>query len=177
MLSKEFLERTNHEIEVVNAEGHENITARHKTTFEITKDPYLTPRGDCIIGVKADKALSDFNPDFKKLVKNRFSVVIIFLKVNENTEIIVGHGNEGLMYTDDRRIIIRKSMYIDPATAVVKASKAAIDLDRHLINDLRKGAKLTALFLVISFDSIDSINKFMRSIINNRSDRLYTPPP
>ena len=36
------------------AYGHPNITAKHKTTLEFTKDKELSLRGDCIVGVKSD---------------------------------------------------------------------------------------------------------------------------
>ncbi|HIP58595.1 MAG TPA: DUF371 domain-containing protein, partial [Archaeoglobus profundus] len=36
--------------EVITAWGHPNITAKHRTTLEITKDEELSIRGDCIIG-------------------------------------------------------------------------------------------------------------------------------
>lgn len=37
--------------------GHRNITAKHRTTLEITKDEEITRKADCIIGVRADKAI------------------------------------------------------------------------------------------------------------------------
>ncbi|MEM2324735.1 MAG: DUF371 domain-containing protein, partial [Archaeoglobaceae archaeon] len=38
--------------------GHSNITAKHRTTFEITKDQEISKRADCVIGVKASKSIS-----------------------------------------------------------------------------------------------------------------------
>ncbi|MHA1410910.1 MAG: DUF371 domain-containing protein, partial [Candidatus Odinarchaeia archaeon] len=51
--------------EEFKARGHENITATHPTTLEITKDMKLTPRGDCIIAVGSEKALFDFSDEIK----------------------------------------------------------------------------------------------------------------
>ena len=65
--------------EVIYARGHENIKATHKTTMEITKDPYLTPRGDCIIAVKANKAALDLSRRLIEKLKNPKSVVKITL--------------------------------------------------------------------------------------------------
>ncbi|RLF17024.1 MAG: DUF371 domain-containing protein, partial [Thermoprotei archaeon] len=36
-------------VEEIIAWGHPNIRALHRSTMEITKEPYVTPRGDCII--------------------------------------------------------------------------------------------------------------------------------
>lgn len=167
MILYTMLENTDHEAEVVKARGHENVSARHKTTFEITREAYLTPRGDCIIGVEADKALSDFNNNFKKLVRNKYSIVMVFLKTENSVEMVLGHGDPRLTYSDSRRIIVRKSSYVDQATAVVKANKAAVDIDRQLVHELQRGSRLTALFIVISFNSINTVDEFVRSIINN----------
>lgn len=50
--------------------GHVNVRARHRTTIEITRDDYLTPRGgDCIIGIKADKGLSGISPNLRRLLR------------------------------------------------------------------------------------------------------------
>lgn len=43
-------------IEEVTAHGHRNIFATNKKTFEMTKEPHLTERGDCIVAVAADKS-------------------------------------------------------------------------------------------------------------------------
>ena len=44
-------------IETLEAYGHRNIRATHRSTFELTKDDYLTHRGDCIIVLRLLKAL------------------------------------------------------------------------------------------------------------------------
>ena len=137
-------------IEVVKFKGHPNIRATHKTTFEITKENYLTPRGDCIIGVSASKSLADFNDLFKKLVANDESVVIVVIAVEGGYhDIVLARGSSKLTYSDEVRIIARKSAYTSPNTACIYASKAAADLDRRLVNELRKGKEGIALFLVI----------------------------
>ena len=50
--------------------GHPNIRSLHAKTIEITKDEHLTPRGDCIIGVKANKACADLDESFKHRLKS-----------------------------------------------------------------------------------------------------------
>lgn len=58
------------------AYGHPNITAKHKTTFEFTKDSELTLAGDCIIGVKADFLLSDIKKFISKLKSKKIRIEI-----------------------------------------------------------------------------------------------------
>jgi hypothetical protein len=53
--------------------GHPNIRSRHAKTIEITKDEHLTARGDCIVGVRANKACADFDESFKRRIKSNSS--------------------------------------------------------------------------------------------------------
>jgi len=138
-------------IEVVKFRGHTNVRALHKTTLEITKDTELTPRGDCIIGVAANKALKEFNEGFKRIIRNRNSLLIVVLITSRgHYDILVAKGDERLTYDDKRKIIIRKSTYIAGNTAGINANKASADLNRELINDLRNGADGYAIFIALS---------------------------
>ena len=55
--------------------GHPNIQSLHLRAIEVTKNPNLTLRGDCIIGVRANKACKDLNPSLQRLLKKEDSVV------------------------------------------------------------------------------------------------------
>ncbi len=137
-------------IEIVEFKGHENVRATHETTFEITREDYLTPRGDCIIGVSANKALADFSNEFKECVRNNNTkLIIMIISERGNYDVIEAFGNNKLTYEDRTRIIIRRSNYVSPNTAAIKANKAAKDLNRKLINDFRRGCKGIALFIAI----------------------------
>ena len=57
--------------EEILAWGHENITARNRSTFEITKKSSLTRKGDCIIATKASKGAADLSYNFKRFAKRR----------------------------------------------------------------------------------------------------------
>ncbi len=50
--------------------GHPNVRSLHPKTIEITKDEHLTPRGDCIIGVRANKACADLDEALKHRLKS-----------------------------------------------------------------------------------------------------------
>ena len=55
-------------VEVIRCRGHENVRGMHKSTFEITKEAELSPQGDCIVGVAADKGAADLSPKFRELM-------------------------------------------------------------------------------------------------------------
>ncbi|MEM2023054.1 MAG: DUF371 domain-containing protein [Archaeoglobaceae archaeon] len=52
------------------ARGHKNLRATHRTTLEVTKESYLTPRGNCIVGVKASSSARDLPEWLKKEIKS-----------------------------------------------------------------------------------------------------------
>ncbi len=138
--------------EIVKSRGHVNVTATHKTTIEITKDDYLTPLGDCIIGIQADKTSGEFSDEFKRLAKNDDSVIIVVFVTKNSIDIVWGRGSRKLVLNNKRKIIIRKSDHIDDATIMINADKAARDLSRQLIEDLVRGSPLYALFIVFRID-------------------------
>lgn len=137
--------------EEVNAYGHENILSKHKNTFEVTKDNYLTKRGDCIIGVNADKGAYDFSEKFKYMLKGANSNVRIFIICNQFRDEVKAKGNENLILTNKDDIVVRKSKFIDDRTVAVMADKAAIDLNREMIKILseeKEKVKITLKFVV-----------------------------
>lgn len=136
-------------IEIVKARGHVNITAKHETTIEVIRDDYLTPQGDCIIGVNANKASSDLSEDFKETLKNNDTVLIVVLLSRSTYDYLIARGSSSLKLTDRRKIIIRKSDYIDDATLAIKSNKAAKDLSRELVRELVDGAQLYVVLIAI----------------------------
>jgi len=133
--------------EVIYARGHENIKATHKTTMEITKDPYLTPRGDCIIAVKANKAAVDLNPKFKTVALNPNAEITIKIEVSGIKEIVKAWGSEKLTFTHLKDMVIRKSQYVCGRTIAVKANKAALDLPRRLVEKLKNPKSVVKITL------------------------------
>jgi len=121
------------------AHGHKNIRATHRTTFEITKSEHLTPRGDCIIGVGADKSLLDLPEDLKALLKaEHFFEVELHLPDYGISEKVVGKGNSNLTLSHPEDIVVRKSNYTCPRTLIIRANKAACDLDREMVEYLKE---------------------------------------
>ncbi|ADN51120.1 DUF371 domain-containing protein [Vulcanisaeta distributa] len=139
-------------IDRIRAWGHVNVRARHRTTIEITRDDYLTPRGDCIIGIKADKGLSGISPELKEIIKKDGSIVIAMFVVDDYLDYVVGMGSSKLTLGNDNKLIIRRSNYIDDATLMIRANKAAIDIDRRLIDRLKKESPLTVYIIGVDLE-------------------------
>lgn len=135
--------------ERIVARGHENIRGLHRTTIEITKEKTLTLRGDCIIGVMADKSVNDLSPSFKELLKDKDTILIgEFFINNKLYDVVIGQGDPNLILTNDRKTIFRKSTYIDSSTLSIKTNKAARDLDRDMIELLKNPETILTIILI-----------------------------
>ena len=126
-------------IEVVRAKGHRNVLSTHRNTIEFTKEHELTPRGDCIIAVSADKGCIQLPEEFKKALKDDKAVLEITIECGGVKEKVTAKGNHNLILSHPTDAVIRKSDFICPRTLAVKADKAAVDLDRKLVNELKSG--------------------------------------
>jgi hypothetical protein len=153
-------------LEIIRARGHPNIKALHRTTLELTREPILTPRGDCIIGVSADKAPANFNEDFKNCIRRDNAILVALIEVPGIQEVVLAHGNSQLLLTSNTRTVLRKSTYIEPGTIAIRASKAAGDLRRDLVEKLRDASTQVEVELYcVGLDEITSIYKYLRSVL------------
>lgn len=123
--------------EVFFIRGHENVLSTHKTTLEFTTEKELTRKGDCILGVSATKSMRNFSEDFKAALKQKGGLTIT-IGAGGIKDTIRAVGRPGLTFKDRHAIIIRKSSFVDSRTLAIKADKAAVDMDRRLVELLRK---------------------------------------
>jgi hypothetical protein len=128
--------------EVVRAQGHENVTAAHASTFEVTSDDYLTPAGDCILAVEADRTPADFDAAFVAACQRADATIVATLDAEGTIERVEGRGHPDLTFESDRSLVARTSDYVDERTVAVGMERAAGDLDRTLAEKLADGAPL-----------------------------------
>jgi hypothetical protein len=124
-------------MDYLDARGHPLIAATHPTTFEVTKEDWMTSRGTCIIGVKASKAAFDLSEDFKRTASVDGSRIKVVLEVNGVREEVHGLGCSKLGFTDGKSLVCRKSGFTCGRTLMVHSDKAAVDLSRSLISMLK----------------------------------------
>ena len=124
-------------VERLVAWGHPNIRATHRATLEFTKEERLTPRGDCIVAVRAERGPSELKPEFRKAVRTEGSRVELVLEVGRLREVVSGFGSPRLTLSHPTDFVARKSRYTCPRTLMIRADKAAYDLPRPIIELLR----------------------------------------
>jgi uncharacterized protein len=117
--------------------GHPNIRSLHLRAIEVTKNPNLTLRGDCIIGVRANKACKDLNPTLQRLLKKEDSVVRLSLIAEDLSYIVKGLGNSRLLLLDAQDIVIRKTNFVCSRTLCVNSDRASGDIPREIIRWLQ----------------------------------------
>jgi uncharacterized protein len=117
--------------------GHPNIRSLHPKSIEITKDAYLTPRGDCIIGIRANKACADLNDSIIRGMKSSSAIVEMEIILENYTLVIKGRGDDRLTMSNLHDIVIRKTNFVCPRTLSVSCDKASSDVPRELIRLLQ----------------------------------------
>jgi hypothetical protein len=126
--------------EVIHATGHEHVAGTHKSTWELTHDDWLTPAGDCILGVEADRTPAEFDPAFCAACRESDATVTATLSTAGYEVTVTGRGHQDLTFDDDRSLVVRTSEYIDDRTVMIGADAAATDINRDLITALTQGA-------------------------------------
>jgi len=120
----------------IQAKGHRNITSRHRTTLEITKDDELGPKGDCIVAVSADKGFIDLTEDQRNELRN--SRILVTFQCNGLSWSVEGVGSKGLEMGNPTEMVIRKSRYECPRTLMIRSDKASIDMPRDMVSCLKE---------------------------------------
>ena len=132
----------------VRAVGHEHVTAQHTSTLELTSDDWLTPAGDCIVGLEATAVPADFDDAFVEACRSPGAELTATLRVDGDEQVIEGRGDPALTFEDDRSMVLRTSEYVDDRTVMIDADTAAAGLDRDIVGRLAAGGELECLFTV-----------------------------
>ena len=123
--------------ETFRARGHLNISSSHRTTVMVTKETDLTPRGDCVMAVGAEKGLRDLDQRLKDAMRRSDAQIRLVLEVGGLEFEITGEGNPRLTLSHPTDMVARKSRYICDRTLMIRADKAACNADKDLVDLLR----------------------------------------
>ena len=135
-------------VERLVAWGHPYVRATHRTTLEFTKEEHLTPKGDCIVAVRAERGPLELNPEFREAIRTEDSRVVLELEVGGFREVVSGFGSPRLTLSHPTDFVLRKSRYTCPRTLMTRADKAAHDIPRPLIKLLQNHDTLCRITLI-----------------------------
>jgi hypothetical protein len=147
---------------IIRGKGHKNISAKHSTTLEFTRDAELTPRGDCIVAVACDQGLCDIPLALKKFLL-KGGVISIKIACEGVEDILYARGSEKLTFSHANDIVIRKSEFVDGRTLAICATKAACDLRRDLVERLKNPNANVEI-------TISPVNEMVKSEKRNKND-------
>lgn len=140
--------------EEIKCRGHQNVTSKHKSTFEVTKDENLSIKGDCIIGVSADKSCDDLSDEFKKALAADGSILETTLKCGGFTCTIHSKGSSKMTLSHKKDLVWRKSAFVCSRTVGIYSDKSAKDIPEELISALSKGEEMTVILKVTPADEV-----------------------
>jgi len=131
-----FLINSAFEKDVVYFKGHRNVLATHPNSIEITRDDELTKRGDCIIGVSANKSCVDLSSELKLQIRLGCKLGFM-LVVGDYSYEFFGKGSGELQLSDAREMVLRKSSFLSPRTVAIQCTASASELPRELVARLK----------------------------------------
>jgi len=128
--------------------GHPNISSRHRTTLELTKDLKIGKTADCIIGVGSHVSMNDIPEEIIQAIRIDKTLVTLRLETENAVDEVKGYGHPELTLDHPTDMVSRKSDYKCSRTIMINANKAACDLKKELINDLIASKPLRVTIIV-----------------------------
>ena len=125
----------------VRFKGHPNVLATNRMTLEVTREDFLTFRGDCILGVAADLACKDLTDDTKAIIRNDTSRLRFVIDVEGRSFEFGACGSSLLTLAHPLSMVIRRSTYCCSRTLAVKSTAAACDVPRPMVALLASGSE------------------------------------
>jgi hypothetical protein len=90
-----------------------------------------------VIAVQATKGLADFPTEFRVMCGKDEARIIVQLKAAGIVESIEGKGSCGLTLSHPVEMVGRKSTYVSGRTIMIRADRAACDINRDLVHELQ----------------------------------------
>lgn len=126
------------------------MRATHRSTLEVTTEHSLTTRGDCIIGVAASHSSSCLDSALGWAIRQPGSRILTRFSVGGFTDEVQGFGSPDLTLKAENALVWRTSTYKDDRTIAIRCDKAAISINRRLIQELKNPSAQLQVAIVVS---------------------------
>lgn len=134
--------------ETIRARGHANVTATHRSTFEVTMDPEIGRTADCIIAVSANRWPAGLRDEFRAAAARDDAKITAEIHCGGHRDVVQGWGSSQMTFTDGRSMVFRVSDFVCGRTVMIHADKAARGLDRGLVAALAAGEEVVVVLTV-----------------------------
>jgi hypothetical protein len=129
-------------VERFSAYGHEQVTATHPTTFEITAEEHLSAAGSCIIAIRSEKGAADLSDDFHALVQSPGSRLVTVLTCRDIMATVTSDCSPALVLDHPTDLVWRRSSFTCGRTIGIYSDHTAATLPREMIRLLARGERL-----------------------------------
>jgi hypothetical protein len=128
--------------ETVHCRGHPLVLGNHPTTFEVTREVHLTKKGNCIIGISADKGCDRLSVEFKRVLTHDDAVLITRLSCDGKTVEVKSRGSSQFTLDHPTDMVWRRSSFVCGRTIGIMSDHVAATLPKTLIANLVAGKEM-----------------------------------
>ncbi len=143
--------------EYITAYGHPNVTATHRTTFEVTKEGELSRAGNCIIAVDADKGARDLSRRFRDVLQHPKSRLDTTIRCGPYEVHVSSRGDPALSLTHVTDLVWRRSSFTCDRTVGICSDYTACDLPREMIDLLIREEEICVLMIASYPDEVEKM--------------------
>ena len=135
--------------DIVYCRGHPLVLGSHPTTFEVTREDYLTKKGNCIIGIASDKGCSELSTSFKHVIAHDDAILLTRLSCDGVTVEVRSRGSSLMTLDHPTDMVWRRSSFVCGRTIGIMTDYVAATLPKPLIMNLIEGKEMIASLTAI----------------------------
>jgi len=128
--------------EIIHCRGHPFVLGTHPTTFEVTREAHLTKKGNCIIGISADKCCNSLSAEFKRVLTHDDAVLITSLSCDGKTIEVKSRGSSQFTFDHPTDMVWRRSSFVCGRTIGIMSDHVAATLPGGLLANLVAGREM-----------------------------------
>jgi hypothetical protein len=128
--------------EIIYCWGHPLVLGTHPTTFEVTRDVHLSRKGNCIIGISADKSCDSLSAEFKRVLTYDDAVLITRLSCDGKMVEVKSRGSSQFTLDHPTDMVWRRSSFVCGRTIGIMSDHVAAALPKTLIASLAAGKEM-----------------------------------
>jgi len=128
--------------EIIHCRGHPLVLGTHPTTFEVTREVHLTKKGNCVIGIAADKGCSGLSAAFKEVLTDDDAVLVTRLSSEKVMFEVKSRGSSQFTLDHPTDMVWRRSSFTCGRTIGIMSDHVAATLPEALIAHLVAGKEM-----------------------------------
>jgi uncharacterized protein len=128
--------------EIIHCRGHPFVLGTHPTTFEVTREIHLTKKGNCIIGVSADKSCTRLSAEFKRMLTHDDAILITSLSCEGKTVEVKSRGSSQFTLDHPTDMVWRRSSFVCGRTIGIMSDHVAATLPESFLSNLVEGKEM-----------------------------------